>query len=86
MFAKAEPYLELSRASMMAICRKNSKRLSVIFAKDFTTDVQLGSKYASEKTENFKVGQIIAIVTKRSVSCFSSNRVHSHQNYIFSAN
>ena len=53
MFVKAEPYLELSRASMLEPFYKNSERLSAIFAKSFITDVRLGSKYVSQKTETF---------------------------------
>ena len=44
---KAEPYSELSRASMM--------ELLAILAKRFIIDIRLGSKYASEKTETFKM-------------------------------
>ena len=54
-FVKAETYFEVSRASMMEIFCKNSQGLSAIFAKSFIIDVRLGSKYASEKTETFKI-------------------------------
>ena len=40
---------------MMELFFKNSYRLSAIFAKGFIIDVRLGSKYASEKTETFKM-------------------------------
>ena len=50
-FVKAEPFLELSQASMMELFRKNSERLSAILAKSFIIDVQLVSKYASEKID-----------------------------------
>ena len=41
MFLKAEPYLELSRASKM--------KFFAIFAKSFTIDVRLSSKCTSER-------------------------------------
>ena len=55
MSVKAEPCLEPSPISMMELFCKNSQRLSAIFAKSFLMDVALGSKYASEKTEAFKM-------------------------------
>ena len=73
-FLQAESYLELSRASMMELFCENSQGLLAIFAKNFIIDLWLGSKYASEKTETFKmrltkIGQFILIVITRSVSC-----------------
>ena len=73
MLVKVELYLELSQASMVELFYKNSSSLLAIFAKNVIIDVPLGSKYASEETEVFKmklkVSQNIAIVTTRSVSC-----------------
>ena len=50
MFVKTEPYLELSRTSMMELFAKivNSFQL-------FSQKARLGSNYASEKTEIFNV-------------------------------
>ena len=73
MLVKVELYLELSQASMVELFYKNSSRLLAILAKNVIIDVPLGSKYASEETEVFKmkleVSQNIAIVTTQSVSC-----------------
>ena len=41
MLGKAEPYLDLIRASMMELFWKNSYRLSAIFAKSYIIDVRL---------------------------------------------
>ena len=73
MLVKVELYLELSQASMVELFYKNSSRLLAILAKNVIIDVPLGSKYAFEETEVFKmkleVSQNIAIVTTQSVSC-----------------
>ena len=60
MFAKAQPYLELSQASMMELFGKNSKQLSDIFAKSFIIYNRLCFKYTSEKTETFNIKLTLA--------------------------
>ena len=60
MFVKAEPYLKLNRASIMELlCKKRDffrfKGVKLFFEKNFIIDVRLGSKYASDKTETFKM-------------------------------
>ena len=54
-FVNAERYLELSGVFMMEHFYKNISQFLAIFAKSFIIDVGLGSKYASEKTETFKM-------------------------------
>ena len=56
LFLKAEPSLQLSRESMRCFFAK----LPAIFAKGFFKDVWLGSKYATEKVESFKMKQGLA--------------------------
>ena len=45
MLGKAEPYLDLIRASMMELFWKNSYRLSATFAKSYIIDVRLKSRW-----------------------------------------
>ena len=54
MFVKADPFLDFSRASLMKLFAKivNSFQL---FSQKASSDVCLGSRYASEKTETFKM-------------------------------
>ena len=55
MFVEAELYLELCQTSIMELVCKDFEQLSAIFAENLIIDVRLGSKFASEKTENLKM-------------------------------
>ena len=68
---KAKAYQEPSRASMRELYCENSNQLKAIFPKSWITDVRMGSKYVSEKSQDEgKAGKIVPIVTTHSFSCF----------------